>query len=548
MEFEYVIVGSGVAGAVVAARILSANRSATVAVIEAGAPVVLKDRRAWWDFISTGVNPYDQFHDRSLPAENLSVGDESWTFRESRLMGRGGSTVHWGGWVLRFKEEDFETFSRTGRGADWPISYNELEPYYTQAESLLGASGQAGDSTGAVSPARSAPYPLEAFPFTAADRPLIEIFEDLGISYGHMPMARFRKCMTTGTCRYCPFGARFTAAYILDELENDPRFTGFLLRTDSPCQKLIFDRKNRVVAVEVLSTKSGQTETIRGEKFIVASGAYESPKLLQRSNSKFWEDGPGNDYGWVGRGLISHPFLHVRAVLPTNTNRWNQELDFPTLMSRHYDTPREQRMGKLFLFKDRSRPSLDLAAEMINGVRPAALHSKSQGPMEMELQGFMEEFSSPRNRLSVADGKLNGAGLTQTKVDFTRSDDFLERAETRLDLMERIISQMGAKIVRRAIRPQRGDHAAATCRMGDHPETSVVDRDLRVHGVENLWVCSNAVFPTGGAVNPTLTLTSLAIRLAVQIAPKAAAAEAPAHWQEPDQDPEQGGRPSTTFH
>lgn len=105
-EFEYVILGSGVAGATIARQILMANPSASVAVVEAGPRVPLKDRRRWWDMVSTGKNPYLEFHDLPIDRENQSVGKESWTFDESRLMGRGGSTVHWGGWALRFKEEE----------------------------------------------------------------------------------------------------------------------------------------------------------------------------------------------------------------------------------------------------------------------------------------------------------------------------------------------------------------------------------------------------------------------------------------------------------
>lgn len=514
-SFDYVIIGSGVAAAIVADGISRSKKNATVAVVEAGRRVPLKDRRKWWDFISTGVNPYDDYHDLDIDKENYSVGDESWTFRESRLMGRGGSTVHWGGWSLRFKEEDFELCSRTGRGADWPISYADLEPYYEQAENTLGVSGQAEDSLGNVTPPRSSEYPLDPFPFVEADRPLIEAMRNAKpeVAFGYMPMARFRKCMTTGTCRYCPFGARFTAAYMWDELESNENFhLDFFER--SPCQRLLLrgDNDTEVYGVEVVSPSTGKTRVIEGENFLVAAGSYESPKLLQRSTSEHWANGVGNNHDLVGRFLISHPFLHVRAKLPTNANRWNQELDFPTLMSRHYDSPEEQSQGKLFLFKDRSRPKVDLAGLMIAGKSKADINRQSMGPMEIELQGFMEEFSRFDNRIS--DGKgTNRMGLHQTQVDFSRADDFQKRAASRLKIMEDIVLRTGATIIKSALRSQRGDHAAATCRMGNSSETSVVDKDLKVYGVDNLWVCSNAVFPSGAAVNPTLTLAALAIRL-----------------------------------
>lgn len=258
---------------------------------------------------------------------------------------------------------------------------------------------------------------------------------------------------------------------------------------------------------------------IVGQKFVLAAGSYESPKLLLQSSSHDWPDGLGNRHDQVGRHLVSHPFLHVRARLPTNFNRWNQELDFPTFMSRHFDSPEQQQFGKLFLFKDRSRPSIDLAKLMIEGKSRREIHQLSQGPMEFELQGFMEEFSTPRNRVLIGDG-VNRFGLPQTKIDFERETDFTDRAASRLAIMEKIVAAMGATIERKGVRPQRGDHAAATCRMGKTPATSVVDKDLRVHDIENLWVCSNAVFPTGAAVNPTLTLTALSLRLSQHLLSK----------------------------
>lgn len=510
--FEFVIVGSGIAGAVVADGILKSKPNASIAVVEAGRRVPLKNRRKWWDLISTGVNPYDDFHDLPIEKENYSVGSESWTFRESRLMGRGGSTVHWGGWSLRFKEEDFEVCSRTGRGADWPISYADLEPFYDQAEQTLGVSGLAEDSLGQICPPRTNGFPIEPFPFVEADRPLIHAMENLGVSYGHMPVARFRKCMTTGTCRYCPFGARFTAAYMWDEMESNPVHSGLKFFEQTACERLLLNGRKEVYGIEVLSADTGKTSVIEGERVLIASGSYESPKILQRSKTDKWPNGVGNDFDLVGRFLVSHPFLHVRAVLPSNANRWNQELDFPTLMSRHYDSPEQQSKGKLFLFKDRSRPKVDLAGLMIQGKSRAEINRLSIGPMEIELQGFMEEFSLFENRISDGNG-VNRAGLHQTKVNFSRADDFKDRAGTRLEIMKRIVEETGATIKKADLRSQRGDHAAATCRMGSSPSTSVVDENLKVHGVDNLWVCSNAVFPSGAAVNPTLTLAALATRL-----------------------------------
>ncbi|MGD9644714.1 MAG: GMC oxidoreductase [Pirellulales bacterium] len=520
MEWQTVLIGSGVAAAAVATKLLERDPNHGLLVLEAGPRVPSRDRRLWWDFVLSGRSAYEHCHDLPLPGngtaetENESTGPTPWTFRESRMMGVGGSTYHWGGWSLRFKEEDFELFSRTGRGADWPISYDDLEPFYCQAETLLGTSGE--DPHGWNR--RSRDYPLPPFRHTAADGPMIQAFEKLGIAYASMPVARFRKCMTTGTCKYCPLGARFVASYLLDDLLTSERHANFALRDRSAVSELIFDRKDRVIGVGVLDTPTGKTESIFAERFVICAGSYESAKLLLRSRNAYWPNGAGNDAGLVGRHIISHPFLFVQGRSPANPRRLQQELDFPTLMSRHFDTPHEQRGGKLFLFRDRSKPRIDLARRMIEGRSRSQIEAELTGPTVWEIQGFMEEFANPNNRIELGQG-LNRLGLPQTRIHFARADGFEQTSVERLRVMQEVIRAMGFAVGESGVQPQRGDHAASTCRMAKAPGDGVVDENLRVHGIGNLHVCSNAVFPSGAAVNPTLTVTALSLRLGEHLQP-----------------------------
>src|SRR5262249_31214414 len=125
---QTVLIGAGVASAAIAKTLLEADPGHHLLILEAGPPLLLKDRRAWWDFVISRRTAYAHCHDLPLPdpskptcteTENASVGPDTWIFQESRVMGRGGSTTHWGGWALRFRPEDFHLFSNTGRGADW---------------------------------------------------------------------------------------------------------------------------------------------------------------------------------------------------------------------------------------------------------------------------------------------------------------------------------------------------------------------------------------------------------------------------------------------
>ncbi len=127
----------------------------------------------------------------------------------------------------------------------------------------------------------------------------------------------------------------------------------------------------------------------------------------------------------------------------------------------------------------------------------------------------MEETGQYANRFSLGEGTTR-FGLPRTKIDFTLPSDFQERANKNLDLMEAVIRQMGYTVDKntdRKIGDQDGHHTSSTCRMGKDPTEGVVDADLKVFGTDNLYVCSNAAHPTCAAVNPTLTLVAVTLKL-----------------------------------
>jgi choline dehydrogenase-like flavoprotein len=328
-----------------------------------------------------------------------------------------------------------------------------------------------------------------------------------------MPIARYRKCMATGTCKYCPFGARFTAQAVLDDLREDPRYVNFEVRTNSPARRLLTSSKDEIDGVLYADNLTGETKIVRAENYIICSGAYETPKLLMMSKSLHWKNGIGNDHDLLGRFIISHSMLKVRGSTPTNKERWFQEFDFPTLMSRSYDTPEEQKTGKLFLFKNRVLPNIDIAAMMIQGLSPKEIERRVSGPMELEVQAFMEEKGKFENRLEIMEG-TDRFGLPLTKITFSRNDVEQANTQQQLALMSEVIRAMNYKIVYAQTEDPGAHHTTGTCRMAATPEEGVTDPNLQVHGSKNLYLCSNGVFPSGSAVNPTLTLTALAMRLA----------------------------------
>ena len=513
-DYEYIIAGSGVAGITVAKNILESDPSASILMLEAGPEIKAKDRRFWWNYVTNAKTPYSFTYDQKW--ENKSVGNTNYLSEGVRVKAYGGSTMHWGAWCLRFKEEDFNLFTNTGEGADWPIKYDDLEPYYGLAENYLSVCGDDSENW----TRRSTPYPAPPFEWSEPDGEVIKAFRNLGIKPGKMPIARYRKCMTTGTCKYCPLGSRFNAQYVLDELRENPNYVNFKIQTNSPVTKVIASSKKQVDGIEYLDTISGESKVVFGDSVIVCTGAYEVPKLLMNSTSQYWHHGIGNDYDLLGRFVISHSMLMATGTSPSNPKGWYQEYDFPTLMSRTYDTEKDQKHGKILLFKNRVLPNTDIAQLMIDGLTKPEIDQKVNGPMSFQLQAFMEEKGRFHNRLKAAPGK-DRFGLPKTVIDFNRTEQDAKDAQINLDRMSEVLLEMGLKIEEKPyVQDPGGHHTTGTCRMGQTEEDSVLDKDLKVHGMNNLYVCSNGAFPTGSAVNPTLTLTALAIRLSEHLTSK----------------------------
>jgi choline dehydrogenase-like flavoprotein len=522
VSVDTLIVGSGVAAAALAQRLLEANPTASILMLEAGTRVKTKDFGIWEHYLITGRLPYEGYRDLDYPqrdaaGENASIGRTLMPLYGARLFVYGGSTMHWGGWSFRLKPEDFHLKTNTGQGADWPFGYEVLEPYYCQAEDYLAVSGDSADKT----VPRSADYPFRAFPPTLQDQPLASAFDTLGISYGNLPIARrgvsdrashHAPCQTTGTCKYCPFGARFVASNYLDDIRAWNDYRNFDVKLGAVVDLIETSGRSRASAIVYIDQSTGKRGTIEAGRVVVAAGTIESAKLLLRSTSPEWPQGLGNSSDMVGRNLVTHPYFIFTGSMPANPLKLQPEMNFPTLMSRYFDSPAEQGAGKYLLVNPPDTVPINLAARMQAGYRREEIDAYLTGPTKVQLHGMVEVFGRFNNRVTNL-SQRNHIGLQETSVDYSADNDFLGRMALIKSEVQKIYKAMGGELKDDASISWRADHAASTCRISTDPSDGVVDADLRVHGFDNLYVCSNAVFPAIGSVNPTLTLTALAFRL-----------------------------------
>lgn len=521
MTIGTLIVGSGIAATALAADLLRKDPKASIRILEAGSRVKTKDFGLWEHYLITGQLPYDAYKDlqypqNDLPGENMSVGGTDLPLAGARVMVYGGSTIHWGGWSFRLKPEDFQLFSNTKQGADWPFEYSHLEHYYCKAEHYIGISGDSRDST----VTRTVDYPFPPFPYTLEDKPLASALDALNISYGHVPIARHgvtnttskqAPCQTTGTCKYCPFGARFAATNFLDDMVAWNDYPNFAVQTETVVDEVQMVSKTQAGGVRV--KRGDDTQIIEADRIIIAGGAIESAKLLQRSTSTFWPSGIGNDRDLVGRYLVTHPYFIFRGTMKANLLKLQKEMDFPTLCSRHFDSPNEQKAGKFILVNPPDSVDPKIVSMMKSGKTRSEIDTSIVGPQTVSLHGMIEVFGRLHNRVQNSSERPNRLGLRQTIIDYTKDKGFDNRMAQIQHKIEMIFKKMDATVSGKPSVSWRADHAASTCRMGTDPCTSVVDANLKVHGVENLYVCSNGTFPSIGAINPTLTLTALAFRL-----------------------------------
>ena len=407
---------------------------------------------------------------------------------------------------------DFHLKSNTGHGLDWPFSYGDLEADYCRAEHFLGV---AGDSSLVERPPRSAPFPLPAATVSEADQVFGDAADALGLEAISLPVARHTRpingmpaCQTYGACQYCPIGGRFTGDQAVDRLEAEPRFA---VRLGAAARRIRMGSKRRVEGVEYVNVATGDTEFVEADMVVICAGTIESPKLLLASTSADWPNGLANASGHVGRNLTSDVMLWVRGTKDTNPQHIQRSVPFPTLCTRHLDTPAEQGRGKFFYTPHPGEVNLTRA--MLQSPNFAAVMTAVNGAHTYGLSGFMEAFDQPQNHVALGEG-TNAFGAPKTELVFDISSDFEERANRHLDSMARTLEYMGCGRLERYIAPRFGHHAIATCRMSECAAQGVVDANLRVHGTDNVYVCSNAVTPSVGAVNPTVTLVALAFRMA----------------------------------
>lgn len=516
-DHDVVIIGSGVAGALIGARLAAA--SVRVLIVEAG-PVT--DRAAAVRRYHGGFYPYESPEWAPQPTTSdlnhyfVQGGSVPWSSDYERRVG--GTTWHWLGNSPRLLPSDFEMRTRFGVGVDWPITYDDLEPWYVQAEAELGV---AGDSAAEDGSPRSAPYPMPPLPLSSGDLLFQAAARTLGYEVIPTPQARNSVegyggrsiCCGNGTCiPICPVQAKYDATHHIDLAVA----SGAQLLPDSVAHHIDVDADGQVAGIHYKSP-DGVDHVVTGRMYVVAANGIETPKLLLLSTGPYAAAGVANSSDQVGRNLADHPAVYSGAVLPEAYAGSRGPLQLAGIDSVREGDFRSERSAFRFEIGHSVGNPFELARNLIAEGRVLGKELFEQirttVPFQAGVSSLTEQLPDPENRVVPDETEVDALGIPRPRLIYNQDDYTRQGLQSAIQFHHEIFGALGAAGIFDSGTYGVG-HLMGTYRMGDDPATSVTDRTGRTHDHANLYLAGSGLFPTSGTANPTLTLAALALQTA----------------------------------
>lgn len=524
IEADVIIVGSGVSGALMAAK-LSAT-GVKVAVLEAGSPVDRTDavQRYWDALIKVPECPYPVSPEADHPVSDnpdhwyRQVGPDK--FKSTYVKVLGGTTWHWLGTCLRFVPNDFRLNSAYGRGVDWPIAYDELEKFYGEAETEIGVSGDSAEPLGAP---RSSNYPMAAIPQTFLDKAYAKALTDTKYEVRSTPQGRNSAeredrpaCCGNSSCiPVCPVQAKYDATVHVARAEK----SGAVIHTETTATSIEVGPDGKIVAIR-FKRRDRSEGTAVGKVFVLAAHAIETPRLLLNSASEARPGGVANSSDQVGRNLMDHPTQLSWALAPEPLWPYRGPLSTSGIENlRDGDFRKERPAFRIEIGNDGwSWPTgapVTTAAELARqGLRGKTLDAalRDQTSRHIRMASLIEQLPEQQNRVTLDPGERDFYGVPLPRLYYSLDAYVKDGLAAARDAHAEIFGKLGATQVQHRDGAEGAGHIIGTARMGGDPKSSVVDRNLRSHDHANLFILGSSAFPTSATANPTLTIAALSLR------------------------------------
>ncbi len=501
---DFAIVGAGAGGATLAAKLAKAGFS--VVVFEAG---------PFW-------RPLDDFASDELEQQKLYWTDDRITGGDDPIAlggnnsgrGVGGSTVHFSMISLRFRPEWFKCRTKLGYGFDWPVSYEEMAPYYAEAEQALSVSGPVRYPWG---PSRGR-YPYRPHEVNASGLVLARGAEKLGIKWASTPLATVSAprgesppCVYRGFCNF-GYSTNAKQSALVVWAPHAVR-AGAEIRDLAMVGRIEMTAQGRASGVHY--HREGEWHFQKAKNVVVAGYAIETPRLLLNSACPQFPNGLANSSGLVGTHLTTHAGPGVWGTFEEEI-RW-------------YKGPPNMAVTEHWNYCDEGKDFHGAYAFMSQGPLPRAWAqtlAATRGLWGEALRTEMLKYNhtagfvpvaetEPRsqNRVELADDSDQyGLRIPRVIFSYSENDKRLQRHSVRF--MSEMLDAAGGRDL---WTNDDTSHIMGTCRMGGDPAASVVNAGGRSWDIPNLWVCDGSLFPTTGGVNPSLTIQALACRIGDRI-------------------------------
>jgi choline dehydrogenase-like flavoprotein len=529
---DFIVVGSSASGGVVARELSQAGFS--VIVFEQGPRLTAADfeHDEFKYFYLSGItnNPATSPQTfRDDPAATAQRPPRGNSLIYARMVG--GSSNHFTANYWRFHEIDFHERSLRGSiagtgFADWPISYQELEPYYGKVEWEVGVSGLAHASP--FDPPRTRPYPMAPLPVKSSGVLLERGARAIGLHPYPAPMAiasePFRgrpACVHCGFCIGfgCEVRAKSSALYtMIPEAEATGRCE---VRAESYVFRVGIGPHNRVTGVHYFD-RDKRERFQRARAVVVSANGAETARLLLNSAGKGYEHGLANSSGLVGKYLMFNQNSTVHAEFERELNEY-KSVQVTRVVHDFYDSDPTRGFYGGGGIDGRMGPEPATWALGDGGELPqwgAEYKSRLEAfRRSMVAAGHCTSLALESNSVSIDPTLKDAWGIPAMRVTYKDHPDDLAMAKFLQDRCVEIMQAAGArKVWRGAVRNSRGGvHLLGTCRMGNDPANSVVDKYHRTHDVRNLFLCDGSSFVTSGRGQPTETIQALAFRAADHI-------------------------------
>ncbi len=533
-EVDFVVIGSGAAGGIMAKQLSVAGFS-----------VVVLEQGGWGKYGREQEYNKDEWLQLNLSDDDRLMSDPSRqrnTFRPNDKVKAvpgnhsygcviGGGTVTYGSSSWRhlpyeFHEASYDQTIPSGTGmADWPITYEELERYYTQAEWEMGISGLRVNSP-FVAP-MSKDYPVPPMPLKSSGALFNTAAVKLGLTVVPGPLAIISQpymgraaCVNCGICSGygCQVRARSSSAVTMLPLAEK---TGRCeIRVKSYVREISTDNSGRVTGVVYFDAQKREVRQ-RAKAVVLSANASESARLLLMSKSARFPDGLANSSGLVGKYVMFGNGAGASALFEHPLNEYKGVISGAGIVDYVPSDPKRGFYGGGRMTARGYLTPLDLG---LNGLSPDAPRwgagykkaLREEANHRMTISCFVTQMPLETNRVDLDPDVKDDWGLPAMRITFTTHPDDKKNMEFFRQKSVEVLEAAGAKkIWAPPVRESHdGAHNRGTCRMGNDPKASVVDKYHKAHDVPNLFIVDGSSFVTGGRNHPTMTIQALAFRAA----------------------------------